>query len=300
MSAGRDARPGHDACPRRDASLLRSAADRLAAGPLHTLELAREVLGLVGHDGAASAAVFQLLGTDPRFVVDAEGVWSLDASPRPFGVPLAEVPFAVVDVETTGQASWSGHRILEIAIVEVRGGAIVDEYQTLLNPGQGIPRAITALTGIRADMVREAPYFEHVAEEILRRLEGRVFVAHNVAFDWSFVSAELVRANVDVPSASRLCTVRMCRRLVPQLRHRNLDVVTRHFGVEIHDRHRAYGDALATARVLLRLLDEAGGRGIEDLPTLEWYLKKKRKRKHFDPEQYSLELPGYRRRNQRG
>lgn len=284
----------------RDASLLRTAAERLAAGPLHTLDLAHEVLGLSGHDGAASAAVFQLLGTDPRFHVDAQGMWSLDRALRPLGAPLSDVAFAVVDVETTGQASWGGHRIIEIAIVEVRGGAIVDEFQTLVNPGQGVPRAITALTGIRPEMVRQAPYFEHVAEEVERRLAGRVFVAHNAGFDWAFVSAELARANADVPAVSRLCTVRMCRRLVPQLRHRNLDVVSRHFGIEIHDRHRAYGDALATARVLLRLLDEASGRGIEDLPTLEWYLARRRKRKRFDPEQYSLELPGYRRRTGSG
>jgi DNA polymerase III epsilon subunit family exonuclease len=283
----------------RNASLIRNAAERLASGPAHTLDLAREVLGLVGHDGAASAAVFQLLGTDPRFVVDAQGVWSLDPAPGPFGAPLAEVPFAVVDVETTGRASWSGHRMIEIAIVEVRGGAIVDEFQTLLNPGQGIPSAITALTGIAPHMVRDAPYFDHVAEEVARRLERRVFVAHNVTFDWSFVSAELVQALGDAPRMPRLCTVRMCRRLVPQLRHRNLDVVTRHFGIEIHDRHRAYGDALATARVFLRLLDEAAGRGIEDLSTLEWYLRRRRKRKRFDPRQYSLDLPGHGKRRNR-
>jgi len=282
--------------PGRDASLVRSAAERLSAGPAHTLDLARDVLGLVGHDGAASAAVFQLLGTDPRFMVDAKGVWTLDATPGPFGAPLAEVPFAVVDVETTGRASWGGHRIIEIAVVEVLGGAIVDEFQTLLNPGQAIPGVITGLTGISTSMVQQAPYFDHVAEEVARRLEGRVFVAHNAAFDWSFVSAELLRSLGDVPVMPQLCTVRMCRRLVPELRHRNLDVVSRHFGVEIHDRHRAYGDALATARVLLRLLDEAAGRGIEDLATLEWYVKRRRRSKQFDPKQYSLELPGQRRR----
>jgi DNA polymerase III epsilon subunit-like protein len=85
----------------------------------------------------------------------------------------------------------------------------------------------------------------------------------------------------------------MTRRLVPQLRRRNLDVLARHFGVEIHARHRAHGDALATARILLRLLDEAGGRGIDDLATLQWYLKRRRQRKTFDPGQFSLDLPGY-------
>jgi len=281
------------------ASLIRRAVVRLGDGPTHTLELAGDVLGLAGHPGAASAAVFQLLGADPRFLVDGEGVWSLDPTLAPLGAPLSEVPFAVVDVETTGGRAWNGHRVVEIAIVEVRGGAIVDEYQTLVNPGQGIPSMITSLTGISNDMTSVAPYFEHIAEHVAGRLEGRAFVAHNATFDWSFVSAELVRANVDVPNVPRLCTVRMVRCLVPALRHRNLDVVTRHFGVDIHARHRAHGDALATARVLLRLLDEAGGRGVEDLATLQWYLKRRRQRKEFNPDQYSLDLPGYEARRRR-
>ena len=281
------------------ASLIRRAVVRLGDGPTHTLELAGDVLGLAGHPGAASAAVFQLLGADPRFLVDGEGVWSLDRTLAPLGAPLSEVPFAVVDVETTGGRAWNGHRVVEIAIVEVRGGAIVDEYQTLVNPGQGIPSMITSLTGITNDMTSVAPYFEHIAEHVAGRLEGRAFVAHNATFDWSFVSTELVRANVDVPNVPRLCTVRMVRRLVPALRHRNLDVVTRHFGVDIHARHRAHGDALATARVLLRLLDEAGGRGVEDLATLQWYLKRRRQRKEFNLDQYSLDLPGYEARRRR-
>jgi DNA polymerase-3 subunit epsilon len=282
-----------------DASLLRSAADRLADGPVHTLDLARDVLGLSGHAGAASAAVFQLLGTDPRFRVDKAGLWTLDPDVVPLGAPLDEVPFAVVDVETTGGASWRGHRITDISIVEVRGGAIVDEYESLVNPGRRVPPMITALTGITDAMVADAPYFEHIAEEVERRLRGRVFVAHNATFDWGFVTAELLRCSGDAPDVPRMCTVRMCRRLVPALRRRNLDEVTRHFGVSIHARHRAHGDALATARVLLRLLDEARGRGIEDLATLQWYLKRRRQRKRFDPGQYSLELPGYESRRPR-
>ena len=282
------------------ASLIRTAAHRLSTGPVHTLDLARDVLGLTGHAGAASAAVFQLLGADPRFEVDGEGVWSLDASLAPFGAPLSEVPLAVVDVETTGGASWRGHRVIEIAIVEVRDGRIVDDYETLVNPGQGIPPGIVALTGITTEMVAGAPYFDHIADEIERRLVGRAFVAHNATFDWGFVSAEMLRAVGDAPNVPKLCTVRMARRLVPRLRRRNLDVLARHFGVAIHARHRAYGDALATARILLRMLDEAAGRGIEDFATLQWYLERRRRRKKFDPEQYSLELPGYESRKRKG
>ncbi|MGB1779492.1 MAG: PolC-type DNA polymerase III, partial [Longimicrobiales bacterium] len=273
------------------ASLVRTAADLLQVGPVHTLDLARDVLGLAGHAGASSAAVFQLLGMDPRFQVDKEGMWSLDPDVVPLGASLDTVRFAVVDVETTGGASWRGHRITDISIVEVLGGEIVGEYESLVNPGRGIPPMITALTGITTEMVRGAPYFDHIADEVSDRLRGRVFVAHNATFDWEFVTTELQRSIGDSPDVPRLCTVRMARRLVPELRRRNLDVVTRHFGIDIHARHRAHGDALATARVLLRLLDEARGRGIEDLATLQWYLKRRRQRKRFDPEQYSLELP---------
>ena len=282
-----------------NSSLVRKAAAALAHGPKHTRDVARDVLGLTGHDGAASAAVFHLLGTDPRFVVDDAGVWTLDPTALPLGAPLSDVSFAVVDVETTGRGSWAGHRMIEIAVVEVRGGAVVDHYDTLLNPGQRLPSEISALTGITSEMLAAAPYFDHVAEEVAGRLAGRVFVAHNATFDWSFVSSELVAATGDAPDVPRLCTVRMCRRLVPALRHRNLDVLARHFGVVNHARHRAYGDALATARVLIRMLDEAAGRGIEDVATLSWYLRRRRQRKQFDPNQYALDLPGYRRSGRR-
>jgi DNA polymerase-3 subunit epsilon len=208
------------------------------------------------------------------------------------GIPLSEVSFQVVDVETTGGTHERGHRITDFAAVEVLGGEVVDEYKTLVNPGRRIPGMITSLTGITNEMVEGAPYFEHIADDIAERLHGSVFVAHNAPFDWGFVSGELTRTLGDVPQVPRLCTVRMTRRLVPTLRHRNLDVVTRHFGVRVHDRHRAYGDALATARVFIRLLDEAMGRGIEDLATLEWYLSSrgKRKRKQRDPNQTALLL----------
>lgn len=272
--------------PDGDGSLVRAAVRRLSEGPAHTLDLATDVLGLKGNPGAAASAVFQLLSADRRFLVDKDGVWRLDPDAVPLGRPLSELSFAVVDVETTGGASWRGHRIIDIGIVEVSGGQITAEYESLVNPGRGVPPGITALTGITTDMVADAPYFEHVAEAVEERLRGRVFVAHNAMFDWGFVSRELTDALGDAPDVPRLCTVRLARRLVPELRRRNLDVVCRHFGVPIHARHRAHGDALATARVLLRLLDEAAGLGIEDLETLEGYVRRRKRR--FDPNQFQL------------
>ena len=265
-------------------SLVHRAASCLHSGPVHTLELARVVLGLSGHAGAAAEAIFTLLGRDARFLVDGDGVWSLLDPSRLPGPALSEVAFAVVDVETTGGSFAQGHRIMEIAVVEVRGGAVMDEWRTLVNPGRAVAPFVEALTGIRPDMLRAAPDFEHVAPEIHRRIEGRVFVAHNAAFDWRFVSTELNEALGQAPDVTRLCTVKMVRCLLPAIRRRNLDAVSAHFGVRIHERHRAYGDALATARVLIRLLDEAGAQGIADLEALVDRLRRRRRGPRGTPE----------------
>lgn len=258
--------------PRR---LLARAAEALDDGPVHTLELARVVLGLDGPPGAASAAVFALLGPDARFRVDGDGRWSL-ARRRPLGPSLREEDYAVVDVETTGGSYRRGHRITEIAVVEVRDGVVGDAFSTLVNPGRRIPPRIQSLTGITNRMVRGAPFFEDVAETVLERLRDRVFVAHNVRFDWSFVSAQLGDAVGEVPEGPRLCTVKLARKFLPDLRRRNLDAVTDYYGVDVDGRHRARGDAVATARVLLRLLDEAEVRGLGDLSSLRRFLASRR------------------------
>lgn len=259
-------------------TLIQQVEERLRnGGPLHTLALAREVLGLKGHRGAASAAIFALLGNDTRFRVDAAGMWDLEENTET-GVPLHELSYAVVDVETTGGGPHKGHRMTEIAVVHVDHGQITGEFSTLLNPGRSIPPFITTITGITAEMVDGAPFFEHVAEDVRQLLEGRVFVAHNAPFDRGFVRAELTSALGEAPTLSPLCTVRMARALIPELRKRNLDALTRHYGIPIHARHRAAGDALATARVLLRLLDEAAVQGIHDLDALKTALRNRRRR----------------------
>ena len=272
-------------------SLVHRAANRLQSGPVHTLDLARCVLGLSGHPGAAAKAIFTLLGRDARFVVDGDGMWSLLDQSRLPSPALNQVAFAVVDVETTGGSLAHGHRIMDIAVVEVRGGVVMDKWRTLVNPGRAVTPFVEALTGIRTDMLRAAPYFEHIAPEIQRRLEGRVFVAHNAAFDWRFVSTELNQALGQAPDVTRLCTVKMVRSLLPAMQRRNLDAVSAHFGVPIQERHRAYGDALVTARVLIRLLDEAGAQGIADLEALVDRLRHRRRGPRGTPEARTAREP---------
>ena len=256
-------------------SLTRRAAVFLQGGAAHTLHLAREVLGLSGNDSAASAAVFTLLGSDPRFQVDGEGWWSLSVKgPDPWE-ELERLTYAVVDLETTGGAPDRGHRITEIAVVEVRAGAISEGFQTLVNPGRPIPRPMSELTGITDEMVSGAPFFDGVAQQLFDRMEGRVFVAHNAPFDWRFLSYQFCDCLGAAPEGPRLCTLKMARRLVPDLRPRHLDALASHFGVAIHSRHRALGDALATARILLGLLDEARALGVRDLTSLLLLLQRK-------------------------
>jgi DNA polymerase-3 subunit epsilon len=259
--------------------LIKKAATLLNGGSVHTLELAKEVLGLSGNAGAASAAVYALLGSDSRFNVDPQGVWSLAGSGVDVGEELETRPYAVVDVETTGGSPSRGHRITEVAVVLVRDGVVAEDFQTLVNPGRPIPSRIAQLTGITDEMVSGAPFFEDIAQELFHWVSDKVFVAHNVAFDWRFVSAQLGDALGEVPESPRLCTVQLARRLAPELRRRNLDSVASHFGIPIHARHRAHGDALATARVLLRFLDEARARGIRDLESLQRLLRRKGKGK---------------------
>jgi DNA polymerase III subunit epsilon len=259
------------------------AADYLKAGPADARSLIASVCQLSALPAVvAEHMAISLLGEHPRFARTADGAWRLSepAAPAWRAQPvdqeplLATLSFAVVDVETTGGRPDNGDRITEIAAVTVRDGAIVDVYETLVNPERSIPPFITRLTNISWEMVRDKSPFRDVCEHVLRVLDGNVFVAHNASFDWRFVSAEVARATGREITGRRLCTVRLARRLLPQLRSRSLDWVARHYGVEIEPgmRHRAAGDALATAHCLLRLLDDARGHGCERWSELERFL----------------------------
>jgi DNA polymerase III subunit epsilon len=263
--------------------LMERASDYLRGGPADSRSLIASVCQLSAlPDLVAEHMAASLLGGHPRFARTLDGRWRLSEATAPAwrsqpadAEPLlSSLSFAVVDVETTGSRPDGGDRITEIAVVTVRDGRIADVYETLVNPERSIPAFITRLTNISWEMVRDKAPFREVCDDVLRVLEGHVFVAHNAAFDWRFVSAEVARTRGRELTGRRLCTVRLARRLLPQLRSRSLDWVARHYDVEIEPgkRHRAAGDALATAHCLLRLLDDARGHGCDRWSDLERFL----------------------------
>ena len=166
--------------------------------------------------------------------------------------------YAIVDIETTGGYAEK-HRVTEIAIYHHDGMQITDHYKTLINPGRKIPHFITGLTGINYEMVKEAPSFADVAEEVMGWLKDRVFVAHNAHFDYSFLKKEFEDMGL-AWNTRKLCTVRLSRKIIPGLDSYGLGRLAESLGIKIPDRHRAGGDALATARIFDILLkrDQTG------------------------------------------
>ena len=150
-------------------------------------------------------------------------------------------PLAFVDLETTG-ATATNDRITEIGIVEVNADGTVREWQQLVNPGMPIPPFIEQLTGISNAMVADAPPFEAVAGEVLERLAGRLFIAHNARFDYGFLKNEFKRLGITF-RAPVVCTVKLSRALFPEHRRHNLDSLIERHGLVAEVRHRALADA---------------------------------------------------------
>lgn len=165
---------------------------------------------------------------------------------------MKKTEYAIVDIETTG-GNANGSRITEIAIIIHDGEQVLDRYETLINPQKNIPMAIFALTGITNEMVSTAPIFDDVSNEIYDLLNGRVFVAHNVNFDYSFVHHELARAGLKW-TARKLCTVRAARKIKPGLPSYSLGKLCHSLDIILENRHRAGGDADATAILFSKLM----------------------------------------------
>lgn len=160
--------------------------------------------------------------------------------------------YAIIDIETTG-GNASRERITEIAIFVHDGLRIVNEYSTLVNPECKVPPFVARLTGISDEMLVDAPKFYEVAREIVEITEGCTFVAHNAAFDYSFVKQEFLNLGYKYKRPV-LCTVKMARKLLPGHKSYSLGNLCNSLGIQITSRHRASGDALATVKLFERLL----------------------------------------------
>lgn len=162
--------------------------------------------------------------------------------------------YAVVDIETTG-GSVSNSRITEVAVILHDGQRVTKRWSSLVNPEMPIPLHITALTGIDEEMVATAPTFAEIAEQLIELLADKVFVAHNVNFDYSFLRGQLAACGIQW-NATKLCTVRLSRKLLSGLPSYSLGKLCAAVGIELKDRHRALGDAEATAHLFTLLLEK--------------------------------------------
>jgi DNA polymerase-3 subunit epsilon len=170
-------------------------------------------------------------------------------------IPFEDAEYCVIDVETTGlSARYNG--IIEIGIVKVSGLKIVDTYHSLINPGKAIPYYITSFTGISDDDVYDAPFFEDVADEILSFISDSVLAGHNFSFDKSFIKKEFIYSGKEEPDNPQVCTLKLSRRVYPDLRRRSLSILARYLGVNHIDSHRALPDAEVTANVLIKILQQ--------------------------------------------
>ena len=160
--------------------------------------------------------------------------------------------YAIVDIETTG-GNARGSRITEIAIIIHNGEEIIERYETLVNPQKDIPLPIFALTGINNDLVKNAPIFDDISEKVHQLLTDRIFVAHNVNFDYSFVHHQLNEAGFKW-AAKKLCTVRAARKIIPGIASYSLGRLCKSLDIPLENRHRAGGDADATAILFCKLL----------------------------------------------
>lgn len=194
-------------------------------------------------------------------------------------ISLRETTFVVVDLETTGgraTASADGSRdaITEIGAVKVRGGEVLGEFATLVDPQRAIPPQIVHLTGITTAVVRDAPSIASVLPMFLEFARGAVLVAHNAGFDIGFLKSAAEQCGISWPRPPVLCTVRLARRVLtreeaPSVR---LSTLAKLVGSATRPTHRALDDARATVDVLHALIERVGNQGIHTYSDLHGYL----------------------------
>jgi DNA polymerase III epsilon subunit family exonuclease len=260
---------------------LRRVLDRLDAADatLSVAELTRRLLSLTAPLDAAMARrlLATALGCGAEHLPDNVSVRELPRIVAGPGVarPLAAAELIVVDLETTGLSSEQSS-ILEIGAVRIRGLRSIETFHTLVDPGMAIPPFITRLTGIDRSMVDGAPPLATAIPAFrawVGDAEGTAFVAHNASFDHRFVACAFERHGLAAWPGPILCTRRLARRILPDLGRYDLDTLSARFGITNRWRHRALGDAEATAQALLELLaiaqDAHAVAGLGDLVQLQ-------------------------------
>jgi DNA polymerase III epsilon subunit family exonuclease len=241
-------------------------------GALPAEEICRVLLRVPRIQPAIAARIVgEIVSGDRRFRFVPDGSIVLASSPTMPSGPLRAASFTVVDLETTG-GSHAIDRILEVGAVRVENGRIGESFASLINPGVPIPPFVASMTGIDDGMVAAAPSFAAVAESLSAFIGETVFVAHNLPFDLGFLNRELERSSGFILSNPSLCTVRLGRRLLPNLPDRRLDTLADYYGFTFAGRHRALGDAAVTARLLLKFIELLEERGVDDLVGVEAFL----------------------------
>jgi DNA polymerase III epsilon subunit family exonuclease len=269
-----------------DSTLVQETIDllRVSGGRANASEIVDAVFK-VSHidEELAGLLVGDLVKDDRRFkIIDGKTIelQAYDCEAR----LLKELDFVVVDIEATG-AKMPPNRIIELGAYRIRGGQIVDNFMTLVNPEIPIPRFVIALTSISNEMVKQAPLFAEVAPRWLEFVEDAVLIAHNAPFDTNFLNHEISRVYPGHRMINpHLCTVTLSRRAVPGLANYRLETVADHFSIPIFDRHRAGSDARATAEVFLKILDRLDEHGVRDLATARTFQSPDRKQKGKETE----------------
>ena len=259
-----------DGVPQRG-TLLRRAHELLESVGQPTAEdlLIQHLFG-VSEDTTGRPAVWtillrQTLQSSSLFEQVDEQRWSLSAW-RSTQLSLNEVEFVVLDTETTGLRPGP-NRVIEIAGIRLRGGEVMDSFQSLVNPNRRLPPFIVQFTGITQEMVAGAPGAEQIFPDFLQFIEGAILVGHNIGFDIGFLSYEAQLLGYAFP-IDGLDTISLARRFLPGLRRFKLDAVAGHLKIPTANRHRALGDAKVTAAIFMKLLNLAQQEGIQTLGNL--------------------------------
>jgi len=270
-----------------DSALVQEVIDSLRAcgGRAPATEIVDIVLKLSDADAElATLVLHDLIEDDGRLRINDDSIVELVRDDDAEARSLREADFVVVDLETTG-AKTPPCRVTEIGAYRVSGGRVVAEFQTLVNPETIIPPFIVELTGITNAMVKNAPRFVDVAPHWLEFASDAVLVAHNASFDVRFLNHEIGRVFPGRRMANpHLCTVRLSRSIVPGLVNYRLHTVAEHFDISITNRHRAAGDALATAGIFIHMLERLDKHGVNNLAAArEFRLHREVRQHHVKP-----------------